>query len=110
MPDPRRIAEEYGVAVTVEDLGDWGEATLVSEYDPQGPAIRINARAIDRLREARGELDSCDVRRFIDVAIAHELHHHREAIGEVERATDRAARERAAGDYAVELTGTSEAT
>ena len=108
MPDPRRIAETYGVAVSVEDLGDWGEATLVSEYDPQGPVIRINARAIERLRQSRGGLDSCDVRRFIDVAIAHELHHHREAIGDVPRAPDRGARERDAAAYAAAITAESE--
>ena len=108
MPDPREIAAQYGVVVSVEDLGDWGEATLLSEYDPEGPAIRINARAIERFRKAQGALDSCDVRRFIDLAIAHELHHHREAIGDVERAPTRDAREHAAEAYAAHLTGTSE--
>lgn len=78
--------------ILIDDLGDWGDATLVSEYDPAGPAIRINARALARLcgndPQARAAL--------IERAIAHELYHHREAIGEVACLPDRAAREAAA--------------
>ena len=46
MPDPRTAARAYGVAIELADLGDWGDAALVSEYDPDGPVIRINTRAI----------------------------------------------------------------
>ena len=89
MPDPRTQARDYGVPIEVADLGDWGAATLVSEYDPDGPLIRINVRAIP-------SGSSCDVREHIDRAIAHELYHHREAIGEIARLADSAQREGAA--------------
>ena len=73
--------------VELADLGDWAAVTLVAEYDPDGPVIRVNERASWR----------------IDHAIAHELYHHREAIGEVARIADRNARERAADAFADEL-------
>lgn len=87
MPDVRGIAAAYGVRVEVADLGDWGSVDLVAEYDPDGPVIRVNERAM----------------RDVDRAIAHELYHHREAIGEVARIRDRAARERAADAFADDL-------
>jgi hypothetical protein len=92
VPDPRTVARESGVAIELADLGDWGPATLVSEYDPAGPVIRINTRAIP-------PGSSCDVREHIDRAVAHELYHHREARGEIARLPDREARERSAGEY-----------
>ncbi len=92
MPDPRTLARDYGIAIELADLGSWGDAVLVSEYDPDGPAIRINARAIPAG-------SSCEVREHIDRAVAHELYHHREAIGEIARLPDREARERAAGEH-----------
>lgn len=86
-------ARSYGVAVAFADLGDWGSSQLFSEYDPAGPEIRLNVRVAERLeREELGE--------FVTLAIAHELYHHRECIGEVAVISDRAARERAATDYA----------
>ena len=91
MPDPRRVACAYGVALELADIGAWGAATLVSEYDPAGPVIRINTRALPVGR-------SCAVRVHVDRAIVHELYHHREAIGEIGRLADRAARERAAAN------------
>jgi hypothetical protein len=92
VPDPRAAARDYGVAIELADLGSWGDATLVSEYDPGGPVIRINARAVPAG-------SSCAAREHIDRAVAHELYHHREAIGEIARLPDRAARERAAGEH-----------
>ena len=92
MFDPRTAAREYGIAIELADLGSWGEATLVSEYDPDGPAIRINTRAIPAG-------SSCEVREHIDRAVAHELYHHAEAIGAIARLADGKARERAAGEY-----------
>ncbi len=92
MPDPRTIAREHGVAIELADLGDWGTATLVSEYDPAGPVIRINTRALP-------SGSSCAVRDHIDAAIAHELYHHAEAAGEIERLRTRAAREHAAAEH-----------
>ena len=46
MPDVRAIAAAYGVRVEVADLGDWASVTLVAEYDPDGPVIRLNERAL----------------------------------------------------------------
>jgi hypothetical protein len=92
VPDPRTAARSAGVAVELADLGDWGDATLVSEYDPDGPVIRINTRALPAG-------SSCAVREHIDAAIAHELYHHKEAIGTVVRERRAAARERAAAEH-----------
>jgi len=92
VPDPRTAARACGLAIELADLGEWGAATLVSEYDPAGPVIRINTRAIPAG-------SSCDVRAHIDRAVAHELYHHREAIGEIERLPGGKARERAADEY-----------
>jgi hypothetical protein len=84
------------VRVELADLGDWGSARLIAEYDPDGPAIRINEHALPHG-------SSCDVRDAIDRAIAHELYHHREAIGEIPRLANRAAREAAADAFAETL-------
>ncbi len=92
MPDPRTVAREHGIAIELADLGSWGDATLVSEYDPAGPVIRINTRAVPTG-------SSCEVREHIDRAVAHELYHHREAIGAIAPLADREARERAAREY-----------
>jgi len=82
------LAQHYRVRVEFADLGDWGAATLVSEYEPgASPVIRINRRLTGS--EA-----------FVELAVAHELYHHREAIGEVRRLPNRAAREAAADGYA----------
>jgi hypothetical protein len=96
MPDVRAMAQAYGVRVEVGGLGDWSPATLVAEYDPDGPTIRINEAALPHG-------SSCAVRDAIDRAIAHELYHHREAIGEVPALRDRRARESAADAFAREL-------
>jgi hypothetical protein len=96
MRDVRAVAAAYGVAIELVDLGDWGRATLVAEYDPQGPTIRVNARAITRGCADEG-------RRAIDLAIGHELYHHREAVGEVERVREHRERERAADAFAQAL-------
>jgi len=79
------------VRVELDDLGDWGSVRLIAEYDPEGPTIRV-----DRRRRAGITIER---------AIAHELYHHREAIGEVPRLRDRAERERAADAYAGALLG-----
>ncbi len=92
VPDPRTVARGYGIAIELADLGTWGDATLVSEYDPAGPVIRINTRALP-------VGSSCAVREHIDAAIAHELYHHREASGEIERLVSRKAREQSAAEH-----------
>jgi len=98
MPDARALAAAYGVRVELAGLGDWSPATLIAEYDPRGPTIRVNEAALPHG-------DSCTVRVAIDRAIAHELYHHREAIGEIARIADRGAREAAADAYANSLVG-----
>jgi hypothetical protein len=60
------------VTIEIVDLGDWGAATLVSEYDPQDDTIRINARAVAIVQRCLGVAEA---RRFTMVAIAHERHH-----------------------------------
>jgi hypothetical protein len=90
------LARRYGVRIEYADLGAWGEVELRSEYDPQGPVIRLNTRVIEKLPLER-------VEPFIALAVAHELYHHRECCGEVTRHPERAARERAANRFAEEL-------
>ena len=84
----RALAAAYGLRIERADLGDWGSVQLIAEYDPSGPTIRIDQRVV----------------RDVDHAIAHELYHHREALGEVPRIADRRAREAAADAYADALT------
>ena len=95
MPDPRTVARTYGVAIELADLGDWADAVLVSEYDPDGPVIRINTRAMPHG-------SSSAMRAHIDAALKHELYHHREAIGEFPRTRVPAARERLAAEHRLE--------
>ena len=70
MPDPRTAARGYGIAIELADLGSWGDATLVSEYDPAGPAIRINTRAIPPARRARSASTSTAPSRTNSTTIA----------------------------------------
>jgi hypothetical protein len=100
MPDPRTLAASYGLSVELADLGAGTGAALISEYDPDARAIRVNERALDAYRRRCGELSSCDVRTFIDLAVAHEIYHHRETTGEVPRVSGRAQREAAADAFA----------
>ena len=85
------------IAVVIEDLGTWGASELRSEYDPSGPAIRINSNFLAGL--PAGERAAA-----IAFAIGHELYHHREYCGDVPIAGDRSARETAADDFARFLT------
>jgi len=88
-----RLARTYGVEVHLADLGDWGTSELRSEYDPDGPVIRINLRVAENVsRESLAE--------FVTLCVGHELYHHRERIGEVARLGDRIARESAADAFA----------
>jgi hypothetical protein len=90
------LARSYGVAIAFADLGEWAGSKLRSEYDPTGPAIRINVRLAEKIpTEKLGE--------YLALAIGHELYHHREKLGEVARIADRASRERAADEYAQSL-------
>jgi hypothetical protein len=87
------LARSYGVAVRFAELGDWGGAELRSEYDPALPEIRLNLAVAARLSAA-------ELGEFVALAVGHELYHHREAIREVPRLRDRAARESAADGFA----------
>jgi hypothetical protein len=58
--------------VEIADLGTWGGAWLVAEYDSEDDAIRVNARAVARVRAALGDAEA---ERFIACAIAHERFH-----------------------------------
>jgi hypothetical protein len=109
--DVHAIAAAYGIRVEIADLGDWGRVRLIAEYDPQGPVIRVNRRESSlALRQAqRDDAVRDDVATAIDRAIAHELYHHREAIGEVPRLADRGAREAAADAYAETLSTAGDA-
>jgi hypothetical protein len=93
----REMADAYGIAIVIHDLGDWGSAELRSEYDPCGPAIRINERVMRALSPHQRE-------QFVERAIGHELYHHREHLGEVAPCSSREAREAAADAYARSLT------
>lgn len=91
-----RLAREYGITISFADLGDWGVDELRSEYDPNGPEIRINIRVAEQL--SPGELGE-----FICFTIGHELYHHRETIGEVPKLSERKDREIAANEFARKL-------
>ena len=91
-----RMVREYGVAVQFADLGDWGADELRSEYEPDGPVIRINVRVAQ-------QLSTSELGEFITFAIGHELYHHREHIGEVPRLKERKDREAAANEFALRL-------
>ncbi len=81
------------IAITVEDLGTWGASPLRSEYDPRGPAIRINSNFLASLPESE-RIGA------IAFAIGHELYHHCEHCGTAPIYADRALREAAADDFA----------
>lgn len=87
------LAKRFGVEIEYADLGDWGVDELRSEYDPQGPVIRVNKRVIENLPVA-------EIGDFIAFSIAHELYHHREHRGDIPRLPDRASRETAANEFA----------
>lgn len=83
------MSERAEPNVEVVDLGDWGVAWLVAEYDPARDTIRVNARAVVTIREALGDSES---KRFIAVAIAHERYH-RDHVGASETRAHAFARE-----------------
>jgi hypothetical protein len=92
MRDAHGLAAAYGVRVELVSLGDWGTVRVIAEYDPRGPAIRVNAAV-------QPDADA------VERAVAHELYHHREAIGEIARLGDRPSREAAADAFAAQLCG-----
>jgi hypothetical protein len=102
--DPQAAAAAYGLTIERIDLGAWGDrVTLVAEYDGRARRIRINERALAAYRRTRsGDLSAADIAAFLDRVVAHELYHHREAIGEIARLPSRAQREVAAEAFARE--------
>ena len=90
------LAREYGIPIVFADLGDWGVDELRSEYDPEGPVIRINVRVAEQLTLS-------ELGEFVALCVGHELYHHREHIGEVQRLPTRKDREIAANDFARKL-------
>jgi hypothetical protein len=60
------------MTIEVCDLGEWGAAWLLAEYDPSGDAIRVNARAVERIR---AELGAEAATKFVACAVAHESFH-----------------------------------
>jgi hypothetical protein len=95
-----QMAREYGVAVRFAEFGDWSNGELRAEYDPTVPEIRINQRIAASLSAKERE-------RFVQSAVAHELYHHRERLGEVPVLQHRDERERAASRFAESLVGES---
>lgn len=91
-----RSAHEYGVAVRFVDFGAWSDGELRAEYDPTVPEIRINRRIVESVPAAERE-------RFVELAVGHELYHHREQTGEVAKLPAKSERESAADLYAIEL-------
>jgi hypothetical protein len=87
--DPRAAARAAGVAIELADLGDWGGAQLHAEYDPAGPLVRVNVRALPAGPAAA-------IGAAVDRAVMHELYHHDEACGLMPRLATRAEREGAA--------------
>jgi hypothetical protein len=87
------LARSYGVAVRFAQMGEWGGAELLSEYDPLVPEIRVNVAVAARLTTEQ-------LAEFVALAVGHELYHHREAIREIERLRPRSARESAADEFA----------
>ena len=73
--------------MTVCDLGAWGAAALLAEYDAHDDAVRVNVRAVERVRAALGEAAAAS---FIACAVAHERFH-REHPGAGEAAAHAAA-------------------
>lgn len=92
----RAEARALGVAIELADLGDWGDARAVAEYDPRGPLVRVNVRELPA-----GPPEA--VRAHVDSAVAHELYHHAEATGRIGRLPTYRQREGAAGAAADRL-------
>ena len=97
--DPPAVALACGLRVEIADLGVWGGAVLISEYDGQAGTVRVNARALAAFGATAGA-GRADIEQLRNFAIAHELFHHYEARGLVPRLRGRARREAAADVFA----------
>lgn len=68
----RPIFGSTDARIEIVDLGAWGPAALLAEYDREDDAIRVNARGVEAVRAVAG---SAEAARFIACAIAHERFH-----------------------------------
>ena len=89
--DPFAIAERAGIRIEFADFGEGAAGVLVAEYEPHGPVIKVNTRALERAPDALA---------LARHAVAHELYHHREHTGVTVRHKARADRECAAERFA----------
>jgi aldehyde:ferredoxin oxidoreductase len=60
------------VTVEICNLGACDPPVLIAEYDAERDAIRVNARAVDRVRRTLGEAAATQ---FVACAVAHERFH-----------------------------------
>lgn len=67
-------AASAGLSIAFRDLGDWGSAGLLAEYEPRARSIAIDTATCARLRERRGAEFA---ERFVTCAIVHEVFHYR---------------------------------
>jgi hypothetical protein len=104
--DPFRDAQEAGLSVEIADLGDWSPATLVSEYDHERRAIRVNVRELERARADRG---GAARERLLRHAVAHELYHRGVATRALAAPPDRPSGERAAETFVLTVYGAAPA-
>ena len=58
--------------IEIADLGTWGGVKLLAEYDAEDDTIRVDARAVERVRAILGDAEA---ERFIACAVAHERYH-----------------------------------
>ena len=58
--------------IELVDFGDSGGVLLLAEYDAECDTIRVNARAVERVRASAGAAQAA---LFIECAIAHERFH-----------------------------------
>jgi hypothetical protein len=65
-------AREHGLSISIEDLGDWRPARLLSEYDAARRTIRVNSQCVEILERKFG---AETVRWFVACAVAHEFYH-----------------------------------
>ena len=102
MSDPLIDARAEGLRVVAEPLPLGASLAVLSEYDPAGRTIRVNSRALERVRRAFGEGDAAG---FIAAAVAHELYHHYVARGRLSPAAEQRSTEARAERFARERYG-----
>lgn len=58
--------------IEIADFGPCGDTLLLAEYDAEVDTIRVNGRALERVRAERGALEA---ELFMASAVAHEAFH-----------------------------------